>query len=168
MAFHFTTARPFKWKQLSSTFCSLCTDLPSPPLSKNRRRAPSPIFTEGRGGLYTGYFFWHSEKIPESSSTFTGVDRSKSNSLETRAFWISKAEMHPKVLPHIVIQVRLEGYTFVTIETCIPFLWQTWSIPHKAHICTAGIEQWRSCINGENDLETNHRTRDERTPLACN
>lgn len=31
------------------------------------------------------------------------------------------------------------------------FLWQTWSIPHKAHICTAGIEQWRSCINGVND-----------------
>ena len=32
---------------------SLCTD--PPPLSKNRRRSPSPIFTEGRGGLYTGY-----------------------------------------------------------------------------------------------------------------
>ena len=30
-----------------------CVQPPLPPLIKNRRRGPSPIFTEGRGGLYT-------------------------------------------------------------------------------------------------------------------
>ena len=95
------------------------------------------------------------------SQAWIGV--TQTNSLETRAFCISKAEMPT---PHCNSS-ETWGLYFVTIETCIPFLWQTWSIPHKAHICTAGIEQWRSCINGVNDLETNHRTRNQRTPLAC-
>ena len=43
------------------------------------------------------------------------------------------------------------------IKRYLPFLVQTCTIAHKAHICTAGKAHWRSVTKGLNDLTENRK-----------
>ena len=68
------------WKEKASISSEMlaCVQTPPPlPLSKNQRRGPSPILTEGRGGLYTGYEMWPTVKAVQVLSSAIDKRRTK-------------------------------------------------------------------------------------------